>query len=63
VQSPYMSVQELARRWLCSERTIYTWAERAEIPSTKFGRLVRFGLSDIEAFERSRRVQADEVAP
>jgi excisionase family DNA binding protein len=57
----FISIKEAAKLLDIKESTLYVWAERGEIPSYKFGRLVRLKKDDIEAWAESRKVIASSV--
>jgi len=57
----FISIKEAAKLLDIKESTLYVWAERGEIPSYKFGRLVRLKKGDIEAWAESRKVTASSV--
>ena len=60
VASPYLSPEDLARRWRCSRTSADRIARRAGIPRLYLGEgrngMVRYPLAEIEAYEESRRV-------
>jgi DNA binding domain, excisionase family len=43
-----LTIKEVARYLRVSERTVYDWAQKGEIPSGKIGTVWRFKKSDIE---------------
>ena len=59
-ESPYLSPDDLARRWRCSRTSADRIARRAGIPRLYLGEgrngMVRYPLVEIEAYEESRRV-------
>lgn len=58
----YVSPKELAERWCCSRTTAQRIAERAGVAKYFLGEgrngMVRYALTDIEAYEESRKVSA-----
>jgi excisionase family DNA binding protein len=54
----FISIKEAARLLNIKESTLYAWAGRGDIPSFKFGRLIRFKKEDIEAWAESKKVKA-----
>jgi excisionase family DNA binding protein len=46
-----MTVDELAKRWAVSPKTIYGMIDRREIVALRVGRLVRISRSHVEAIE------------
>lgn len=56
VARPYLDERELAERWGVSVRTLQDWRWRGTGPRfTKLGALVRYAVSDIEAYEEAGR--------
>lgn len=57
--SPYMSPRELAERWRCSRTTAQRIADRAGLSKYFLGEgrngMVRYAVSEVKAFELSRR--------
>lgn len=60
----YLNIDELSEYLGIKKKTLYNKANRGEIPYFKFGRLVRFKKSDIDAWEIGQRkiVDADKRA-
>jgi len=50
----YLDSEQLARRWNVSVRSIFNYSKRGLIRPLCIGRLVRFAVADIEAFEAQR---------
>ncbi len=55
----YLSIEELSEYLGIKKKTLYNKANRGEIPHFKFGRLVRFKKSDIDAWEVNQRKAID----
>lgn len=57
--------EQLARRWKVSPKTLANWVQlnTGPTPIRLAGRLVRYALTDIEAFERSGRAPMAAVHP
>ena len=49
-----LTIEEVARYLRVSERTVYDWAQKGEIPSGKIGTVWRFKKSDIERWVNER---------
>lgn len=49
-----LTIEEVARYLRVSERTVYDWAQKGEIPSGKIGTVWRFKRSDIERWVNER---------
>ena len=48
IDDPILTIDEVAKYLRVSERTVYDWAQRGEIPSGKIGTVWRFKKSEIE---------------
>ena len=48
------SVKELIELGIGSSSSIYRWIDKGELKKTKVGKLVRFKLSDVQAFLNQR---------
>ncbi|MDR1419226.1 MAG: PTS sugar transporter subunit IIA [Treponema sp.] len=49
-----LTIEEVAKYLRVSERTVYDWAQKGEIPSGKIGTVWRFKKSDIETWVNDR---------
>ena len=49
-----LTIEEVARYLRVSERTVYDWAQKGEIPSGKIGTVWRFKKSEIECWVNER---------
>lgn len=49
-----LTIEEVAKYLRVSERTVYDWAQKGEIPSGKIGTVWRFKKSDIEKWVNER---------
>ncbi len=56
-----MTLEEVAEYLRISERTVYDWAQKGEIPCGKFGTSWRFRRKDIEAWVEHKLGPKDEV--
>ena len=52
-----MTPREAAELARCSDKAIYAWAKRGDIPRIKLGSLVRFRRTDIETWIAGHREQ------
>ena len=48
IDDPILTIDEVAKYLRVSERTVYDWAQRGDIPSGKIGTVWRFKKSEIE---------------
>ncbi|RYE41298.1 MAG: DNA-binding protein [Hyphomicrobiales bacterium] len=51
--SVFMTSKDLAARWVVSERQIRVMAAGGEIPAMRVGKLWRFSLDKIQAWEKA----------
>ena len=56
-QPEFMTIEEVAEYLRVSEKTVYDWAQKGEIPAGKFGNSWRFPRADVEQWV-SKRLQA-----
>jgi PTS system nitrogen regulatory IIA component len=54
VEDVIMTIEEVAKYLRVSERTVYDWAQRGEIPSGKIGTVWRFKKTEIEQWVNER---------
>jgi len=54
VEDEILTIEEVAKYLRVSERTVYDWAQKGEIPSGKIGTVWRFKKSDIERWVNDR---------
>jgi PTS system nitrogen regulatory IIA component len=54
VEEAILTIEEVAKYLRVSERTVYDWAHKGEIPSGKFGTAWRFKKSEIEQWVNER---------
>ena len=54
IEKEILTLDEVAKYLRVSERTVYDWAQKGEIPSGKIGTVWRFKKSDIEQWVNSR---------
>jgi PTS system nitrogen regulatory IIA component len=57
-----LTIDEVAKYLRVSERTVYDWAQRGEIPSGKIGTVWRFKKSEIEQWVNDR-LAAEKMIP
>lgn len=53
----FISITELAQYLSVSPNTVRSWVWQRNIPSHRFGRLVRFDSREIDAWVKGRRVE------
>jgi len=58
-----MTVEEVAAYLRVSERTVYEWAQKGEIPSGKLGTSWRFKRGEIERWVNQRLTRGGRTAP
>ena len=54
IDEEILTIDEVAKYLRVSERTVYDWAQKGEIPSGKIGTVWRFKKTDIEQWVNSR---------
>jgi PTS system nitrogen regulatory IIA component len=54
IDDDILTIEEVAKYLRVSERTVYDWAQKGEIPSGKFGTAWRFKKSEIEKWVNDR---------
>jgi PTS system nitrogen regulatory IIA component len=54
IEDAILTIEEVAKYLRVSERTVYDWAQRGEIPSGKIGTVWRFKKADIENWVNER---------
>jgi len=54
IEEEILTIDEVAKYLRVSERTVYDWAQKGEIPAGKIGTVWRFKKSDIEQWVNSR---------
>jgi PTS system nitrogen regulatory IIA component len=54
IDDDILTIEEVAKYLRVSERTVYDWAQRGEIPSGKIGTVWRFKKSEIEKWVNDR---------
>ncbi|ULQ59673.1 PTS sugar transporter subunit IIA [Brucepastera parasyntrophica] len=58
-----LTIEEVAKYLRVSERTVYDWAQKGEIPSGKIGTVWRFKKDDIEKWVNERLSGSTKTAP
>jgi excisionase family DNA binding protein len=51
---PWLSADEIARHLGISKETVYRWVRHDELPAHRIGRLLKFKLSDVDAWVLGR---------
>lgn len=59
----HLTVPQVAERWRCSPRYIWSLTASGALPTLRLGRLVRLRLSDVEAYETAHLDGAAPPAP
>jgi PTS system nitrogen regulatory IIA component len=54
IEDDILTIEEVAKYLRVSERTVYDWAQKGEIPSGKIGTVWRFKKADIEKWVNDR---------
>jgi PTS system nitrogen regulatory IIA component len=62
VDDDILTIEEVARYLRVSERTVYDWAQKGEIPSGKIGTVWRFKKTEIEQWVNDR-LSANKLIP
>jgi PTS system nitrogen regulatory IIA component len=62
IEDDILTIEEVAKYLRVSERTIYDWAQKGEIPSGKIGTVWRFKKSEIEQWVNDR-ISANRLNP
>lgn len=52
-----LTAQDVAARWSCDDSVVHKLAARRLLRGLKFGRMWRFRLEDVEAYEAARVVE------
>jgi PTS system nitrogen regulatory IIA component len=62
IDDDILTIEEVAKYLRVSERTVYDWAQKGEIPSGKIGTVWRFKKSEIEKWVNDR-LSANKLLP
>jgi PTS system nitrogen regulatory IIA component len=62
IEEDILTIEEVAKYLRVSERTVYEWAQRGELPAGKIGTVWRFRKCDIEAWVNDR-ISANRSVP
>ncbi|MBR6143643.1 MAG: PTS sugar transporter subunit IIA [Treponema sp.] len=62
MEDSILTIEEVAKYLRVSERTVYDWAQRGEIPSGKIGAVWRFKKAEIEKWV-NERLSSSKAAP
>ena len=54
MEEDILTIEEVAKYLRVSERTVYDWAQKGEIPAGKIGTVWRFKKNDIERWVNER---------
>ena len=63
MEDDILTIEEVAKYLRVSERTVYDWAQKGEIPSGKIGTVWRFKKSEIEKWVNDRLSSNTKPAP
>ncbi len=63
MEDDILTIEEVAKYLRVSERTVYDWAQKGEIPSGKIGTVWRFKKSEIEKWVNDRLSSSTKPAP
>lgn len=63
MEDDILTIEEVAKYLRVSERTVYDWAQKGEIPSGKIGTVWRFKKSEIEKWVNERLSSGSRGAP
>jgi excisionase family DNA binding protein len=57
-----VDIREVARRFGCSDRTIFTLTKNGSLPCVKIGRHVKYSPADLEAWIAKNRTTSTSTA-
>jgi PTS system nitrogen regulatory IIA component len=63
IEDDILTIEEVAKYLRVSERTVYDWAQKGEIPSGKIGTVWRFKKTEIERWVNDRLSPHTIIAP
>jgi PTS system nitrogen regulatory IIA component len=63
VEDDILTIEEVAKYLRVSERTVYDWAQKGEVPSGKIGTVWRFKKSEIEKWVNDRLSSGSRPSP
>lgn len=58
----WLGTREAAERVGVTQRTLYRFIDKGQLPAYKFGRVIRVKVSDIDAFIERNRIQPGELS-
>ena len=58
-----LTIEEVAKYLRVSERTVYDWAQKGEIPAGKIGTVWRFKKSEVEKWVNERLSSSERLSP
>ena len=62
MEDDILTIEEVAKYLRVSERTVYDWAQKGEVPSGKIGTVWRFKKSEIEKWVNERLSSGTKAA-
>ncbi|HOS30713.1 MAG TPA: PTS sugar transporter subunit IIA, partial [Treponemataceae bacterium] len=63
MEDDILTIEEVAKYLRVSERTVYDWAQKGEVPSGKIGTVWRFKKSEIEKWVNDRLSSGSRPSP
>ena len=63
MEEEILTIEEVAKYLRVSERTVYDWAQKGEVPSGKIGTVWRFKKSEIEKWVNERLSSNERLSP
>ncbi len=63
MEDDILTIEEVAKYLRVSERTVYDWAQKGDIPSGKIGTVWRFKKAEIEKWVNERLTSGSKPAP
>lgn len=58
----WLGTREAAERIGVTQRTLYRFIDKGQLPAYKFGRVIRVKVADIDAFIEQNRIQPGELS-
>ena len=62
MEDDILTIEEVAKYLRVSDRTVYDWAQKGEIPAGKIGTVLRFKKSEVENWVNAR-LSSDAAKP
>lgn len=61
-ETEWLGTKEAAERIGVTQRTLYRFIDRGELPAYKFGRVIRVKVTDVAEFIEGNRIQPGELS-